>query len=448
MASLRALFLGAAATAAVVATACSRDEAGSPNADGAAPSASDGGQGQPPGVEPGVDAGPEPTFDNGGRTCTGKTRSAAPDVTDAPQVPAGVVAAQGFTIEAIARVPGARHVAALSNGDLLVGSTGANVMLVPHADAVKAGAPTIFAALSAEAPVHGVTFHEPSCTVFVATQLGIYRIPYSDAQSTGELGTAIARVRPGGAEGHNTTSVAVAGAYLYAGIGSSCNACTETDPTRATIQRMNLDGTGMTTYAKRIRNPIALATNPVTRTLWAGNAGQDGLPLGHPYELFDAVTAHPAVADYGWPDCEENQNAYGSGADCSGAVTPRVVLPAYSTLVGAVFYPTNPTGPRAFPADFRGSALVAARGAWHETPGGGYYSAPRVVHIPMNGDVPKTAVDWADPTKQWSNLVSGFETADRKTRVGRPTGIAVGPDGSVFVADDQAGLVYRIRPAS
>jgi glucose/arabinose dehydrogenase len=393
------------------------------------------------------DAGAALSFDNGGRACAGVTRSAAPDDPNPGlTLPEGIAAAPGFTVEVVASVPGARQIAALPNGDLLVATNGANVVYVPRADAPRPGEPIVFAALSAEAPVQGVAFHEPSCNVFVATQFGVYRVPYEDAQSTGQLGTAIARVREGGSQGHSTTSVAVAGKYLFAGVGSSCNACTETDPTRATVQRMNLDGSGMETYAKRIRNPIALTTNPLAGTLWAGNAGQDGLPEGHPYEFFDAVTAHPLGADYGWPDCEENNVAYARGADCAGAVAPRVVLPAYSTLVGAAFYPTSPTGAHAFPPAYRGSALVAARGAWHETAGGGYFSPPRVVAVAMSGDAPKVAVDWSNPGAQWTELVSGFETPDRKVRRGRSTGIAVGRDGSVYVGDDVNGFVYRIRP--
>lgn len=438
----------AAAPAAAVVFACS-DSPGDGVPDGVASpdgaATGDGGPGVDGGTEP--DAGEAIVFDNGGRVCTGATRSTAPAGDDPGPVPAGIVAATGFGVEVIARVSGARHIAALPNGDLLVGTNGADVVYVPHADEARAGEPIGFGSVATEAPVHGVTFHEPSCNVFVGTRLGVYRVPYEDAKGKADLGEPIARVRQGeGPDGHTTTSVAVAGKYLFASVGSTCNACTETDPTRATVQRMNLDGTGMETYARRIRNPIALTTNPATGTLWAGVAGQDSLPLGHPYELFDAITAHPKVADYGWPDCEENRVAYTGGADCSGTVVPRVVLPAYSTLVGAVFYPRNPSGAHAFPPAFRGNALVVARGAWHELPEGGYYSPPRVVHVPMNGDAPVTGVDWASPSRQWTELLSGFETPDKKTRRGRPTGIAVGRDGSVYVGDDVNGLVYRVRP--
>jgi glucose/arabinose dehydrogenase len=205
----------------------------------------------------------------------------------------------------------------------------------------------------------------------------------------------------------------------------------------------------MQTRATRYRNAIALATNPKTGTLWAGGAGQDGLPLGHPYEFIDAVTLHPGVADYGWPDCEEDNVAYVNGSDCAKTVAPKVELPAYSSIIGAVFYPELDADagamPHALPAAYRGALLLTAHGSWH-TDGGRLYSPPRVAMVAMNGDAPAALVDWADPTRQWVELIGGFQLADGVTRVGKPTGIAVGSRGSLFVSDDQNGLVYRVRP--
>jgi glucose/arabinose dehydrogenase len=369
--------------------------------------------------------------------------SSAPGSAPVPATNLSVPAS--FHIEIIARISGPRELAALPNGDLLVGTNGSQIFIVPNAEASSAaGSPQVFATLN-DTPAAGVTFVQQSCTVYAATQFGIYAMPYHDAELNVSNPTHIASFRQGGGGGHSTSSVAFSGSTLYASVGSSCNACVESDPTRATIQQMSPNGTNMSARAIRIRNAIALTINPDTGTLWAGDAGQDDLPLGHPFEFFDAVTHHAGVADYGWPDCEENHNNFGSGASCVSQVIPAVELPAYSTIIGAAFYSKNAGGAHAFPQSYRGGAFVAAHGSWHQN-NGTYVAPPRVAFIPMIGDAPVKAVNWGDPTVQWTEFVGGFQLSDGVTRVGRPTGLAVGSQGSLFVADDEAGAIYRIRP--
>ncbi len=370
--------------------------------------------------------------------------STTPPAGPAPRAAAGLTVPAGFHIEIVGNVPGARELAFTPSGDLLVGTNGSAVYLLPNA-AGQAASPHVFADVG-DAPAAGVAFSTSNCSVYVGSQFGVYRIPYAYGdQKASSAPVKIAAVRPGGSSDHRTTSVAVAGSTLYASVGSSCNACTETDPTRATIQQMTLDGGGMQPKAVHIRNAIALAVNPATGTLWAGDAGQDSLPQGHPHEFFDGVTLHSGVADYGWPNCEENRIAYVHGANCSGVVVPLVEFPAYQTIVGAAFYPQKISAQYAFPAQYRGGAFVAMHGSWHANRAGVPLAPPRVAFVAMSGDAPHVPVNWNDPTAQWSDFITGFQRAGG-TRIGRPTGVAVGPAGGLFVADDQTGNIYRIRP--
>ena len=64
----------------------------------------------------------------------------------------------------------------------------------------------------------------------------------------------------------------------------------------------------------------------------------------------------------------------------------------------------------------------------------------------MNGDTPRAPVNWSNPSAQWTPFMSGFGTTANTNYIGRPTGIAVGSQGSLFVADDLNGVIYRIRP--
>lgn len=347
----------------------------------------------------------------------------------------------GFAIAIIAHVQGPRELAAAPNGDLLVGTLGRGVEIVPDAES-NAGQPSEFVHLD-DAPASGVALS--SDWLYIGTQFGVWRVPYAAGDRHARSAPSeIARVRPSGlSRDHHTTSVAVFDNRLYASVGSSCDACDpDVDATRATVQVMELDGRGMHPKAVGIRNAIALAVDTSTQTIWAGVAGQDELERGHPYEIFDPLTAHDGTVDYGWPHCYDDRRPVEPGRDCSKATLPLVVFPAYATPIGAAFYPQSEDGAHAFARRYFGGAFVALHGSWHAPP-----VPPLVAFVPMNGGKPEEAVDWNDPARQWQRFVWGFQAPDGE-RLGRPTGVAIGSQGSLFVADDKASVIYRIRPAT
>lgn len=354
----------------------------------------------------------------------------------------------GFSIVAIAHIPEPRELAFAPNGDLFVGTNEAGVYLVRNAEG-NADA-RLFATID-RGPAAGVAVSGD--TLYIGGQFGIYRMSYSN-ETRSAVPQKIAAVRTSGVSNdHVTTSLAISKNTLYASVGSSCNACQpELDPTRATILMLGANGK-ITRKAVHIRNAIALVTNPNTGTLWAGVAGVDDLPLNHPYEIFDPVGVRPGVADYGWPWCYENRkNAplrQWAGHDCSTTVVPAVILPAYETPIGAAFYPRSPRGRYRFPEAYASGAFLTMHGSWHGPAQGlAGYVPPRVIFIPMHADIPNRPAAWNDPTTQWSAFVTGYQIGGTVSRTGRPTGIAVGPEGDLFVADDQAGTIYRIRPTN
>ncbi|MBV9232937.1 MAG: hypothetical protein JO030_02745, partial [Candidatus Eremiobacteraeota bacterium] len=244
-----------------------------------------------------------------------------------PRAAPGLHVPPGFIIETVAEVAGARELAALPNGDLLVGTTGSDVWLLRNAEG-NAEPARIFADFDDE-HASGVAYARENRTIYVGTMHHVWAIPYDGGTKAGAM-RRVADVRSGpvapGTDGdvHVTTSVAFSINRLYVAVGSSCNArmhgggapCTEVDPTRSAVSVARLDGSQLTLRAKRIRNAIALAVDPDTGDVWVGDAGQDDLPFGHPYEFLDDLSAHPGVADYGWPQCEENRHAYVPASDC------------------------------------------------------------------------------------------------------------------------------------
>jgi glucose/arabinose dehydrogenase len=403
-----------------------------------------------------------------------------------------------------------RQLVALPNGDLLIGTgspfVGNNqVYILPNADGpATAGTLSVFATLkdgscgddrSLKENAQGLAFAPAAGggTIFVGMECGVFAIPYETGDTTGRPANQILAVRQGpitnfatDGDVHHTTSVAVSGSNLYIGVGSSCNACAEADPTRAVVLRTNLSGGNQVTIAKRFRNPIALAVSS-SGNVWAGGAGQDCaittgviapatppptcasmdqayLSDGHPFEFMDPVSERFAsngntAADYFWPECEENRWAVFPGS-CASMVTHLVQAPAYETIVGATFYPIyGSAAPMyAFPAAYRGALFYTLHGSWHEDNTGVTVAPPRVVYVPMNGDQPKNPQTWGpagqpggDPYSTWGTsggnpaaFIDGFQD-NTGARVGRPAGIAVGPNGSLFFSDDLNGNIYRIR---
>ena len=344
----------------------------------------------------------------------------------------------GFELRVVAHIDGARELAMGPSGELLVGTLGNDVYAVANAEGV-AEQPRVFVSID-DAPVAGVALAGP--TLYVGSEHGVWRLPYRPGDRTASAApqrlAAVRATSNGGA--HRTTTVAVANARLYASVGSSCNACIESDPTRASILEMSLEGRDVRPRAVHIRNAIALAPDAATSTVWAGVAGQDELEHGHPYEMFAAFTRHAGIADYGWPYCYEDRKAAQPGHDCAQTAIADVVFPAYETPIGAVIYPRHPSGTYAFPASYRGGAFVALHGSWHQP-----LVAPQVVFVPLRGDAPAKPIDWRDPSTQWTPFVDRFQDS-AGARIGRPTGVTIGPQGSLFVADDSAGVIYRIRP--
>jgi glucose/arabinose dehydrogenase len=372
-------------------------------------------------------------------------------------LPAGLTLPSGFTGSIIANVPSPRELAIAPNGDLFVATEGTQVYVVPHADdAGAAGTPAVFWTHPAsdnngDSPDAGIALSLQECSLYVAGNTSVWMVQYKPGEQSSSTAQKIAHVRTGpvapNSDGdvHHTTSVALTQSSLFVSVGSSCNACTEVDPTRAVVLQFPMTGGNYTTKATRIRNAIALSVDPATGHLWVAGAGQDDLPFGHPYEYADDLTAHAGEADYGWPDCEENRIAYVSGSSCGSTVAPIVELPAYSTVIGTAFYPATQSGTNAFPSQYRGGLFLAAHGSWHTNPNGSYAALPQVAFVAMNGDSPVTPVNWSDPAVQWQTFLGGFQQGGTN-RIGRPTGIVVGPTGSLFVADDQTGNIYRIRP--
>jgi mono/diheme cytochrome c family protein len=115
---------------------------------------------------------------------------------------------------------------------------------------------------------------------------------------------------------------------------------------------------------------------------------------------------------------------------CARKLPPVAVFPAHWAPNDLKIY-----NGRAFPAAYRGGAFIAFHGSWNRAP------APQdgfaVVFQPLkDGEASGTWVTFAD----------GFAGPKKATgqAVFRPTGLAVGPDGALYISEDSKGRIWKV----
>ena len=236
-------------------------------------------------------------------------------------------------------------------------------------------------------------------------------------------------------QGHQNRPLAIdpkTGA-LFVGVGSSGNLGVEPEP-KATIQRFDANGSNQATFASGMRNPTALAFHPQTGELYALVQERDGLGDRLPS---DYLTRVQEGGFYGWPYAYNGQHPQAGFASLApekvnATITPDLLFEAHSSALDLVFYEGEQ-----FPPEYKGHAFVVLRGSWNRSEPTGY----KVVRVPFKD---------GRPEGYYENFVTGFwvSGAQRAEVWGRPAALAVAKDGSLLVADDTAGTIWRIAYVS
>jgi glucose/arabinose dehydrogenase len=232
-------------------------------------------------------------------------------------------------------------------------------------------------------------------------------------------------------QGHQNRPLAVdpkTGA-LFVGVGSSGNVGVEPEP-KATIQRFNADGSGQTTFSSGMRNPTALAFHPQTGELYALVQERDGLGDNLPSDYFTHVQEG---GFYGWPYAYIGKHPQAGFANLApdkvnATIVPDLLFEAHSSALDLVFYEADQ-----FPPEYKGHAFVALKGSWNRSEPTGY----KVVRVPFKD---------GKPEGYYENFATGFWiSGEQRAEVwGRPAALAVAKDGSLLVADDTGGTIWRI----
>ncbi len=352
------------------------------------------------------------------------------------------VAPAGFKVEMYAQgFSEPRLIRTAPNGDLFLADSRAGKVIVLRGVSADGKATTTETFAAGLDHPFGIAFYplgDNPKWVYVANTTSLVRFPYKN----GDLKAAAAPetvvpVLPGYAQlrggGHWTRDVAFSrdGKRMFISVGSASNVDDpDTHPRefhRADVLEYSPEGKFVKVYASGIRNCVGEAINPTTGQLWCSTNERDNLGDNL---VPDYITSVKEGGFYGWPwyymGGHQDPRLMGTHPELKDKVlTPDVILQPHFASLELTFY----TG-RQFPSAYGGDGFAAEHGSWNRAHRAGY----EVIRIPMHDGA---------ATGEYEDFLTGFVTPDGKVW-GRPVGVTVAKDGSLFVTDDGTNSVWHV----
>jgi glucose/arabinose dehydrogenase len=332
----------------------------------------------------------------------------------------------GFALDLyVADLPGARFLRVTPAGDLLVSRPHAGDIILVRRDEDADGKPDELETLLSDLrrPL-GLDIHGD--WLYIAESNRIVRIRFEGDSGTlsGEPQVLVSDLTDDGNHWSKTLRIGPDG-KLYLAQGSTCNICEEDDPRRATMMRFELDGSGGEIIATGLRNSVGFDWAPWSGALYATDNGRD--LLGDDTPPCELNRIEPGRF-YGWPYFYgDNIPDPDMGPDPLAKerqpTAPAHGFRAHNAPLGISFLRSA-----SLPLDYRRSALAALHGSWNRSSPDGY----KVVSL-----------HWTEEGIRERDFLSGFHRDG--TISGRPVDVAEGPDGSIYISDDYAGAIYRVR---
>ncbi|WP_428488694.1 PQQ-dependent sugar dehydrogenase [Rhodopila sp.] len=266
-------------------------------------------------------------------------------------------------------------------------------------------------------------------TFYVGNTDGVVAFPYTaGANRITAPGRTMVEFNTGG---HWTRSLLASpdGRKLYVGVGSSSNIGENgmhLEAGRAAIYELNVASGESRIFASGLRNAVGMAWEPGTGTLWTAVNERDGLGDETPP---DYLTSVRDGGFYGWPYCYWGQTVDDRVPQNAGmvatAITPDYALGGHTASLGLCWLPAG-----ALPG-FPDGMAIGQHGSWNRSTLSGY----KLVFVPFSNGRP------SGPPR---DILSGFLAPDERVSYGRPVGVAIGPDGSLLMADDVGDVIWRV----
>jgi glucose/arabinose dehydrogenase len=269
-------------------------------------------------------------------------------------------------------------------------------------------------------------------TLYIGASDKVLAYPYTLGQTKiTEQGKVLMTMKPGGHWTRNLIASAD-GTKLYVAVGSLSNigdAGMEAEIDRACIHELDLVTGKSRLFAGGLRNPVGMAWQPDTGTLWTVVNERDGLGDETPPDYLTSVVDG---GFYGWPYCYWNRvvddRVPQDAAKVASALQPDYALGGHTASLGLCWLPEG-TLP-GFPAGM----AIGQHGSWNRSKLSGYKLA--FVEF-QNGK----------PVGMPRDILNGFLSADEEYSYGRPVGVALASDGAVLMADDVGDVIWRVTGA-
>ena len=383
----------------------------------------------------------------------------------------GLTLAPGFSATVVQEGLGAgRHLVVAANGDIYLASRDGLVAMRDKDHDGKVDETAKFG------DVQGTEVRIYKDWLYVSDNVGVYRYPLKKGElaPSGAKQVVVAGFPMERQHADKTFALDPKGT-LYVNVGAPSNSCQQKDRQEGSLGQdpcpilekyggvWVFDGnkTDQTPangrrFATGMRNAVAIEWNAAQNQLYSVIHGRDSIDTLFPalYNAEDNATRqaeefHKIVdgGNYGWPytffDTKLGKRVvapeYGGDAkkepEAGKYPNPLVAFPAHWAPNDLLFY----TG-KNFPEKYQNGAFIAFHGSWNRAPEpqAGY----KVVFQPMKDGKPNGA---------YEVFADGFagEMADNNPRNAkyRPVGLAIGPDGSLYISDSQKGRIWRVTYA-
>ena len=277
--------------------------------------------------------------------------------------------------------------------------------------------------------------------MFIATTGQLYRVPYDPKQDRIDIRNLEEFVRLPGGPGHSSRTVRVGpdeALYVSIGISGNCSDQLIADEypfhhRRGGIFRIDESGPAprLEPFAAGLRNPVDFDWHDSTGIMYAANNGPDHHGFDQPPEYFAKLLPN---SFHGMPwfqydgeklirdDCIQSQPPYAMDT----VQIPIATFPARNAPLGMTFIPAG-----AMDETFEQNAIVALHGSWATQPDGDFMGSAATRRPPA-----VVLVDFdTEPTLKVKPIITGFQN-QRGARWARPAGVAVGPDGWLYITSD------------